>query len=391
MTSPRSGSRRKRLLLRTLLGLGLVVVAMAGWAAATALLTDYPLHPRPVQDDPDLWHGAYHIHTIASKDGHGTVDDVVQVAREAGLDWALITDHNVVEIPPPEYRRGVLIVYAVESSTTQGHLVLLGSRRGLRRPERRGRTPFAIADTLGGALVAAHPFNRRRPFRRLDDPAIVGMEVLSLNDAFQDTLRRPVRLLYVIWTYPFNQVHAVFNLVSDPARGLKRWDGLLTERHVSGFGALDAHGQPPYEGPMRTLSMYARVGHAPTGDAGRDAEALTAAPVAGRAFLSVDAFSPGAGFRFTARTEADGVTHRVGDTVSLERRPRLRIELGRDPPPGIEVCIVCAGKTVVLPAVGAQRAYRYRPTAAGACRAEVWFRHHGRRRPWILSNVIRIR
>jgi hypothetical protein len=297
---PPMTSRRRRLAVSITGGLGLVVAALAAWAALGALLTGYPLHPRAVRHDPGVWRGAYHIHTTASKDGRGTVEDVVRAARGAGLSWALITDHNLVDLPEPEYRDGVLVVYAVESSTTHGHLVLLNSRRGLERKERRGETPLAIAQSLGGALVAAHPVSRRRPFLRLDDGSIGGMEVLSLNDALREAADRPLMVLWAAWTYPFNPVRATYHIVHEPRATLDRWDALLHKRPVSAYGALDAHGWPSYDGPMRTLSMHALVGRGPTGDAESDAEALVAALVAGRSFLCVEAFSPGAGFRFVA-------------------------------------------------------------------------------------------
>jgi hypothetical protein len=279
-------------------------------------------------------------------------------------------------------------VYALESSTNDGHLVLLNSRRGLEREERRGETPLAIARSLGGALVAAHPLNRRRPFLRLDDESIGGMEVLSLNDALREAADQPLLVLWAAWTYPFNPVHATFHIVHEPRAALDRWDTLLQKRPVSAYGALDAHGWPSYDAPMRTLSMHALVGRGPTGDAASDAEALVEALVAGRSFLCVEAFSPGGGFRFVALGD-DGVPREMGESVPLRDGLRLKIDLGSQAPPDIETRLVCRGEATSLEASGTTGAYEFQPTDRGACRVEIWL--EGRRCPWILSNPIYVR
>src|SRR5215467_16168228 len=67
--------------------------------------------------------GAYHVHTRRS-DGSGTVDEVASEAAAAGLKFVILTDHGDATRPPdpPLYRHGVLMVDAVEISTTAGHL-----------------------------------------------------------------------------------------------------------------------------------------------------------------------------------------------------------------------------------------------------------------------------
>jgi hypothetical protein len=375
---------------RAPLGLLALAVLAAGSAwLAPAALRPVPLHEAAFRGDPGLWRGAYHVHTTASRDGHGTRDDVARAARASGLLWVLLSDHNIVEIPPPEYREGVLLVSAVEVSTRAGHVVLLGASRGLERPERRGEAPLPLALRLGAAPVAAHPLNRRRPYRDLGNEALAGLEVLSLDDGFREALRSPPALLRAALVLPFNAGAAIHGIVPDPSPGLRRWDeGLAAGRRLVGACALDAHGRPAYDGPMRVLSMHALAGRPPAGDAEADAAALLDALRQGRAFCSVEAEAAGGGFRFVAREEGADEERGMGDAVRLERRPQLRIHLDYDRlPPALDVRLVCGGRRVSLDRRDDGRLHESRPRSAGACRAEVWVD----RRPWILSNPIEVR
>jgi predicted metal-dependent phosphoesterase TrpH len=48
--------------------------------------------------------GALHMHTIYS-DGTGTVEHVARCARDAGLRWIIITDHDTLAGKPYEAGR----------------------------------------------------------------------------------------------------------------------------------------------------------------------------------------------------------------------------------------------------------------------------------------------
>jgi len=74
--------------------------------------------------------GAYHVHTTRS-DGRGTLDEVVRAARESGLRFVVVTDHEVLAPEEQGYRDGVLVVKGTEISTPFGHVVALGVPRAL--------------------------------------------------------------------------------------------------------------------------------------------------------------------------------------------------------------------------------------------------------------------
>ncbi|HYQ81065.1 MAG TPA: PHP domain-containing protein, partial [Anaeromyxobacteraceae bacterium] len=87
----------------------------------------------------------------------------MRAAREAGLQFVVVTDHNVMSQEDQGYRDGVLVVEGSEVSAPYGHIVALGVPRELTREERQ-RDTIGTIRALGGQAVLAHPFHPRRPF-----------------------------------------------------------------------------------------------------------------------------------------------------------------------------------------------------------------------------------
>jgi hypothetical protein len=303
----------------------------------------------------------------------------------------MVTEHNREEIPPSEYRNGVLLVFSAEATTRKGHLAALELRRGLSRDERLSAAPLRLLRERGALPVAAHPSNRARPFLDLGNPDLAGLEMLSLDDAFRETLVSPRRAVPALLMYPGNPVQAVAGLVRRPEATLLRFDSLLRERRVFGLCAVDAHGRPAYSSVFPVVSNYAYVGTPPTGNPTSDALSLVAALSGGRSFCAVDALAPGGGFRFDASLH-DGRTAFMGDEVPLADHPRLRIRLLQEPPPpGVEAKLVCGGHPVPLQAADHGTSFEYAPERSGACRAEVSLGTSDQAPIWILSNPIFVR
>ena len=70
--------------------------------------------------------GALHVHTVHS-DGTLTVDEVSRLAREAGLDFLAITDHNnTAHQVDPVPADGLLRIVGEEVTTPGGHASVWG-------------------------------------------------------------------------------------------------------------------------------------------------------------------------------------------------------------------------------------------------------------------------
>lgn len=113
---------------------------------------------RTVRFDP-------HVHTDASHDATGSVEEVLDRCEEAALDAVAITDHDTavaarraLEVAD---RYDVVVVPGVEISTAAGHLLALGVER-----EPPAGRPFAATvewvRERGGLAIVPHPFQRTR-------------------------------------------------------------------------------------------------------------------------------------------------------------------------------------------------------------------------------------
>ena len=98
-----------------------------------------------------------HIHTNHS-DSRSTIRQVVQRAKERGLDGIAITDHMNASAfrEIPEEADGILIIPGVEVESRDGHILVLGVRRA---PWKNLSLPEVTewARRLGGVTIIAHP------------------------------------------------------------------------------------------------------------------------------------------------------------------------------------------------------------------------------------------
>ena len=93
-----------------------------------------PRPAEPLRRGARWYSGALHVHTVHS-DGKLTVDEVSRLAREAGLDFLAITDHNnTVHQVDPVPADGLLRIVGEEVTTPGGHASVwgLGGERDVR-------------------------------------------------------------------------------------------------------------------------------------------------------------------------------------------------------------------------------------------------------------------
>ena len=271
--------------------------------------------------DPLVVSGAVHVHTQRS-DGTGTIDDVAQAAAAAGLDFVVLTDHGDGTRPPepPGYRHGVLVIDAVEISTTGGHYIALGVPAS---PYRLGGEPRDVIEDvhrLGGFGIVAHPDSPKDDLRWREWQApFDGMEWLNADSAWRDESRGALARMLV--TYWFRSPESIAALFDRPATALARFDALSRRRHLATLAGHDAHARvglrgnwepregdwslrlPSYRAAFRAFANrvqvtapLARVPSAALQDAARVLEGLRN----GRVFTVLDALGGPARLAFTA-------------------------------------------------------------------------------------------
>jgi hypothetical protein len=281
----------------------LAAALAAAWVAwgLWLLLGRAPRPPPP----PGEVRGAYHLHTDRS-DGRGTLAEVVRAARQAGLQFVVVTDHNVLSPEDQGYRDGVLVVQGSEVSAPYGHVVALGVPRELTRAERQ-RDAIGAIRALGGQAVLAHPFHPRRPFTRWSNDDWLGFEVVSNDSLWGFTLSRREywRIPLALLTLPWDPARSALALYRHPAEELRRYDEVAARRPVPLLCASDAHGYPSYRAAFEAFSMHLPLALA--GDGAADARAVVAGLLGGRGFCVLDGIAPAWGVRLSAAPAGDRI------------------------------------------------------------------------------------
>jgi hypothetical protein len=340
--------------------------------------------------------GNVHMHTPLS-DGTKGHRELGRIASEAGLDFIIITDHNV-------YRRGL-------EGMVAGTLVLVGEE--VHDPERvpqsshtlcfgiledvagHSADPQAVIDAVaaqGGFTFLAHPFERDVA-EFLPEPNIswrdwhvggyAGIELWNYMSEFKSVLKNKAHaMLYA---------HAPDLAIVGPyPETLRKWDELLKERRVAVLGGSDAHGTVYHMGPIsravqpydylyRCINTHLLSEERLNGDLEHDKAIVYEALRTGRGFVGYERPGGVDGFCFWARSGSDEAT--MGETLVFQGRIELRVSV----PDRARLHLLRNGQAVAQAVDRQLVAIGHEP---GVYRVEAYRPHVGRERGWIFGNPI---
>lgn len=335
--------------------------------------------------------GCVHLHSAFS-DGAESVESIVAAAREAGLDFVVISDHDsdaCREAGLVGWHDGVLCMSAPEIG-------------GWKRPHFLHFVPGPIDDVdssrplealettaeRGGLNFIAHPHpaelsiwpSRPVGWTQWQTDAYCGMELWSyMHDVCH--LMRPWQV------FTFARRHT--RMISGPRpETLEQWDRLCQDRRVAAIAGLDNHARRfalvgtflPHAELFRTQRNHVQCEELP--EDGLAAElTLSRAMAEGRTLLALDLWADAREFSFTVSRSGDAPPVGMGQEVRFAPGMVLHV---RSPEPA-ELTIVRDGCTVER---RTGTTLIDRPVdAPGVYRVEA--RHRGR--PWVWTNPIYIR
>ena len=345
--------------------------------------------------------GNLHLHTHYS-DGHGSHEDIAFAAIKAGLDFVVITDHNVWVDGMDGYRyldrQRVLLLTGEEvhdqvREPQKNHLLAYEAFQEL---SPQARDPQGLVDAVaqeGGLSFIAHPTDPAAPAFNEDDLSWVdwevegftGLEIWNFMSEFKSLLTSLPRSIF----YAYNP-----SLIArGPFPGtLERWDRLLASgKKIVAIGGTDAHATPvslgplkrvvfPFEFLFRTVNTHVLLQEPLTGDYEIDRRRLFYAIREGHCFVGYDLPASTRGFRFTAQGEKNEVE--MGGTIGIRFGVTLKISL----PEQAEIRLLRDGEEI--------HRWDHQETAVhtvkqpGVYRAEVHIFFKGKARGWIFSNPI---
>jgi hypothetical protein len=345
-----------------------------------------------------------HMHTTYS-DGEGSHADIVQAAFKAGLDVAIVTDHNVMatkfEQIYTEGSRKVLLLVGQEvhdqaRDPQKNHLLIIGANRDLSMYAKDTQKLLEQVAQAEGLGFIAHPNEVALPAFGEDDISWVDWQVtgytgLELWNGLSEFKARIKSYLHAVFYSFFPQLIA---RGPDP-RTLKQWDNLLASgKKVVAVGGSDAHAMKKHAGPItrilfpyvyhfRSINTHILTPTELTGDLPADRKMVLQALAQGRCFVGYDLPASTRGFRFTAQAE-DG-TAEMGDTASLETSVTFHIRL----PEAVECRLLKDGQ--IVQTWHKRNICSYIATEPGTYRVECSIFYLGRKRAWIFSNPIYVR
>ncbi len=346
--------------------------------------------------------GSLHMHTTYS-DGEFTHAQIADAAIRAGLDFVIVTDHNVWVKGVEGYygdspERPVLLlvgeeIHDVRRNPQANHLLVWGAEAELASLAPDPQRLINEVRTRQATCYLAHPVERAAPLFREDALPWVSWEVEGYTGI---ELWNYMSEFKTYLTSKGNAIHATLRpdqFISGPLpETLALWDRLLREgRRVKVVGGADAHGNVysmgplsrtvfPYEYLFRCVNTHILTAQPFNGDFEHDKQLVLQALREGHSFVGYDLPAPTRGFRFTAQG------HNVSTLMGGWLRLRHGVTLQMVSPRVADMRLVKGGKVIQREVESTHRTYI--ASEPGAYRVEVYIRYKGKPRGWIFSNPI---
>ncbi|MEW5920162.1 MAG: CehA/McbA family metallohydrolase [Bacillota bacterium] len=342
--------------------------------------------------------GHLHIHSTFS-DGKGSMSHIVAAARQAGLDFIGITDHNTLAARDEGWEGrhdGVLVIVGMEVNHRKNHYVAFDVTEPVPPDDENPGNVIAAVNAQGGFGYMAHPVEKGNPafldgccypWDRWELNDYSGLEIWNFGSLWRGSYRRLWQALFWYYADPYRAAR-----FPEP-EGLALWDRLSRERPVSAFVGSDAHAMTlgrgllkvtffPYRFLFTTLNVHILLPAALESDFSTARSQILGALRKGQFFCCSDYLQPGNGFRFSALNEEDG---EVGMGGQIPHTPGTVLRVVSPSPRSI-IRIIKNGR---LAYQNRQKTLAFKVLKPGTFRVEIYLRTlFGPDLPWIYSNPI---
>jgi hypothetical protein len=345
-----------------------------------------------------------HMHTRYS-DGDGSHQDIIDAAVKAGIDIAIVTDHNTLVSGAERYfqngdHKGLLLVgeevHDQDRRPQKSHLLVLNTNRELATYASDPQILIDQVRSSRGLSFIAHPVDTELKLFHEDDISwedweVTGYTGIELWNNFSEFKGRIKSKGSAIWLAFFPQYVAE----GPYPEILKKWDQLLsTGRKVVAVGGSDAHALRlhlgpikrtvfPYELHFQSINTHILTSAPLSGELQKDKQMVYQALGEGHSFIGYDLPFPTLGFRFTAQSVGNIAS--MGDEIILENGATLQIRV----PEKAQVRLLKNGD--VIKTWEDAEFCTHITSEPGIYRVEVYVYFLGKIRGWIFSNPITIK
>ncbi|MEK7287965.1 MAG: NAD(P)-dependent oxidoreductase [Elusimicrobiota bacterium] len=321
--------------------------------------------------DPLCLKGAIHVHSHRSFDSKGSFEDIAGAAQAAGLDFVILTDHPVLDSTaawkPPPASGNLIWIDGVEVQLEKRHqLAVLGPAAG-RVTWRKDNEMDGLrqAKSLGAVIFLAHlAYSPRFLYPELLD----GVEIFNPHISPWRSFSRWPRRIVLAWRGKLESLW--IDLIEAHSTEINIWSGMAKTQQLGITAGNDSHQNlrlfgrqvDPYEISLRLVATYVWVEE-------KSEAAILAALQSGQSYIAFPLIEEARGFRFEMAN---------GDIQATLPGPT----------PGL-IKIFHDGK--LLRTSASALSIRIPSPAQGLYRTEVWRVVNGKKKPWIYSNIIRIK
>ena len=290
---------------------------------------------------------ALHIHTNYS-DGNASHQELVDIARQAGLDGIITTDHNIwisgIEKYYGEGKKKILLMVGEEVHDRAldppgNHMLVIGAQKELLPHSREPQRLIEQIDRSGGLSFIAHPiedplemFNEKDfSWRNWEVEHFTGIELWNQMSEFKSVTND-------LFSATVNALFPKRMTLGPLDRTLKLWDDLIAIRNrpIVAIGGVDAHRLIKKVGPIkiklysylhhfRSITTHLLLSSSFTGKFTEDRNMVIDALRKGHCFVAYDLPSATDGFRFSAHND-DG-NFIMGDQVRITGGLTLQVRL----------------------------------------------------------------
>ncbi len=345
--------------------------------------------------------GVIHLHSDYSFDGHVALDKIIEAARQSGIDFLMLTDHDHLKAREDGWEGWngkVLLIVGQEISPRFNHYLGFNMSRAVQRAEDAlGIPPQQYVDEVnyaGGFGFIAHPDHEgTKKFHVKHYPwvdwSVQGYTGISIWDFMTDWQSSLAGYLPSLLSFFF----PAFFLKGPRRITLERWDLFNQTKKVVGIGELDNHASVkkigwikfiafPFKKAFQFIRTHICTENELSGDKSRDIPLLFSALRYGRCYAAMEYFAAARGFCFFVVQR--NKNYSMGDSVIWEDKTQIVISL---PLPALvrvvkngALLFEGKGKNISLPV-----------REKGIYRVEAYLQAYGKYRPWIFSNPVFVR
>lgn len=344
-------------------------------------------------------------------DGTGTVKEIAGYARETGLDFIFLTDHNTLKAREKGFEKWygntmLLVGYEVNDIKNRNHYLVfglnevVGSFVKLKDGDTGNKLSAAeyvkLIKEKGGTGFIAHPDEKRKhlqghpayPWTAWESEDFDGIEIWNHMSEWAEGLNDSNKISRFI--------HPLKSIIAPPAETLARWDKLNEKRKVVALGGIDAHAHKhsvmgidfeifAYKILFKSIRTHVILSEELSpGNMRRfrhDSGLIVGALRDGKSFIVNHYNGDGKGFRFTA--EYEGKNYLMGDEIRIEPKSKKKVILRAFLPSSANIRLIRNGRT--------EDSFEgmdciWDTDEPGCYRIEAWKGNRG----WIFSNHIRI-